>query len=134
MDVSYERANELLSYDPLTGSLTWKINRGSAKLGSLAGTMHGSGYLVIRIDRKLYQAHRICWLLFHGSFPENELDHKNLIKYDNRLENLRLATRSQNSFNKPKLKNGRQHSRSMESKRILVILFLKMLLRLHTTI
>jgi HNH endonuclease/AP2 domain len=50
--------------------------------------------------------HRVIYEYYHGSIPKGfEIDHINQDKLDNRLENLRLATRSQNSQNKSKQKN-----------------------------
>ena len=89
-----------LSYDPETGTLTWRVTLSSTgKVGSIAGCLNALGYRVIRVNRKLYLGHRIAWLLHHGEWPERDIDHINMDKGDNRLVNLRLATRSQNVAN-----------------------------------
>ncbi len=53
------------------------------------------------INYRLYTTHRLIWLFVHGSWPKNHLDHINGIIIDNRIENLREATRSQNMGNQP---------------------------------
>ena len=48
------------------------------------------------LDRKSYRAHRLIWKWMTGDDPEREIDHINQDPYDNRWENLRLATPAQN--------------------------------------
>jgi hypothetical protein len=93
--------NEYLQYDPETGIITWiqaKNNR--IKVGQIAGTINHTGYLHIRLDGKLYQAHRLAWFLYYGKWPTNHIDHINGIKTDNRINNLRDVTRSENQLNR----------------------------------
>jgi hypothetical protein len=66
---------------------------------SVAGGLSTCGYRRINIDRRLYQAHRLAWLYVHGRWPIVELDHINGVRDDNRLANLREATRAQNNQN-----------------------------------
>lgn len=51
-------------------------------------------------------AHRIIWAAAHGTYPGCDLDHINNDPTDNRLANLRLATRSQNLSNATRRKSG----------------------------
>lgn len=92
---------EIIYYDLLSGRFFWKKYRSAtATIGSEAGnTSHIRGYRVIKINKKPYLAHRLAWFYVYGVFPTNEIDHINGDTGDNRICNLRLATRSQNQQN-----------------------------------
>lgn len=97
--MSLNRVREFLSYDPITGEFRWLQNRYRVKAGDLAGTLGSHGYLQIKCDGALYLAHRLAWYLMTGRMPENQIDHDNGVKTDNRWLNLRKATNSQNGAN-----------------------------------
>lgn len=97
--VSRERVLELLDYDPETGIFTWRVRRSGVKFGSHAGRSSSSGYREIRIDGRRYSAHRLVWLVVHGTWPHDQIDHINGIRDDNRANNLREATRTENQRN-----------------------------------
>lgn len=97
--------NELLDYNPATGSLTWKERSGSRGAGAAAGTPHKSGYVTVQVRGKKYLAHRLAWFLHYGEWPQHEIDLINGVLTDIRLCNLRQATREQNSYNSGKRKN-----------------------------
>ena len=103
--ITYEEANRLLEYNAETGVLTWKVHQGRAFIGKPAGHSRSDGYLRLKTGGKMYLLHRLVWLLYTGSFPEGELDHINQIKTDNRIENLREVTRSENMKNTKSSKN-----------------------------
>ena len=86
------------------GVLINKVSLGKAKKGTKAGCLDRDGYIQISVDKKIYRAHRLIWLMHYGKFPDAEIDHINGIKNDNRIENLREATSSQNKFNQGKRK------------------------------
>lgn len=86
-------------YDPQTGLITRKVQRGSQKAGTVAGTRHIHGYVQISFNGKFYLAHRIAWLMTTGTWPEMDIDHKNGIKNDNHWGNLRLTTKRANVEN-----------------------------------
>jgi hypothetical protein len=98
-DLSFDRVDELLAYDPETGLLRWKISRGSRMKGGVAGN-RTQKMVQVQIDGGGYVAHRLAWLLMTGTWPETELDHRNLDSFDNRWENLRVATHQQNCCNR----------------------------------
>ncbi len=108
--VTVERVKELLDYDPETGVFTWKVDRGpKARKGDTAGWLEKSGYLNIRLGKKNYRAHRVAWAVFTGGWPELDIDHINGVRIDNRIANLRLATRSQNAQNLKKAMSNNKH-------------------------
>lgn len=102
------RIKQLLNYNPSTGIFTW-ISKGhprcNIKIGAIAGSRRRDGYVAIRIDKRPYLAHRLAWLYMTGEWPKSLIDHKNLDCSDNRLENLRASTFSQNGFNRKANKN-----------------------------
>lgn len=92
---------QLFSYDSNTGAFSRiKATKGRAA-GRIVGHVRPGSYVFIEVGRKKYSAHRLAWLYVHGEFPPDGLfvDHINRDKYDNRIENLRLVNRSQNSTN-----------------------------------
>lgn len=94
-----DRIKKLLSYDPDTGEFKWRQAKGRVKAGQIAGATDTCGYRVIRIDGKLYKAHRLAWLYSYGRLPNGILDHINRVPGDNRIANLREATQSENMHN-----------------------------------
>ena len=64
------------------------------------GGWNGSGrYWKVNLNGHPYAAHRVIWLMHYGYFPENEIDHINRNPLDNKLENLREASRTCNARN-----------------------------------
>jgi hypothetical protein len=95
-----DEVRRLLDYDPNTGVFTWRERRGGkASQGSAAGSPQTNGYIHILVHRRAYKAHRLAWLLMHGEWPQAQIDHKNRVRHDNRIANLRLASQSENSQN-----------------------------------
>ena len=100
MEITRERLQTLLHYDPETGFFTWRVSRGKARTGAVAGTKDPRGYIRITIDTRMYPAHRLAWLYMNGVMPDNGVDHKNNDPADNRWQNLRGATQAQNTLNR----------------------------------
>lgn len=98
--LTQEKLKTLLHYDPDTGVLIWraKPSRG-IKVGRQAGTPTSEGYLALQINKKKMFAHRAIWFYVYGIWPEQEIDHINRNRADNRFVNLRAATRLENSHN-----------------------------------
>jgi hypothetical protein len=96
-----ELLRETFNYDPETGKVTWKVTLSNAAIaGKEAGSLNRTGYRHIKINKTLYKTHRIVWALVYGEDPIGyDIDHINRIKDDNRLVNLRIATRSENMTN-----------------------------------
>lgn len=92
--------DSLLSYDSETGIFTWKQNRRTVKAGQVAGHKSQLGYVDISVCGKLYQAHRLAWMLVHREIPNGEIDHINGIRHDNRIANLRIVDSRGNKQNK----------------------------------
>jgi hypothetical protein len=89
-----------IAYDPSTGKLYWKKspNR-NLPIGREIGKPNSWGHLSFGFRGRTWMAHRVAWLLHYGSWPENQIDHINGIKADNRIENLRDVSQSINLQN-----------------------------------
>ncbi|MCB4861962.1 HNH endonuclease [Sphingobium sp. PNB] len=120
-DLTYEYVASRLEYNPKDGLLIWKPKAADCGEASwrrwntrYAGTPAGS-FMTIRVGRERktvktyrrvhlgtrdYLSHRIAWLLHYGEWPSLDIDHINGISTDNRIANLRKATKSQNSSNR----------------------------------
>jgi hypothetical protein len=95
--ITKERVDELLEYRD--GKLYWKTDtQFSKRKGKEAGCERDGGYVVVGIDRTLYRAHRLIFLLFNGYVPKY-VDHVNGDPRDNRIENLREVDAAQNRWN-----------------------------------
>lgn len=95
---SYEEVVALVSYNAETGKFFRRKNGGRYRAGSEIGGWH-RGYVKIRFGAISIMAHRVAWLLAHGSWPQAQIDHINRDRSDNRIANLRIATPSQNAAN-----------------------------------
>jgi HNH endonuclease len=99
-ELTAERLRELLSYDPTTGQWTWLVTRGStAPAGSIAGTIYSNGYRYITIDYRRYFSSRLAFLYMTGEWPQHEVDHIDRCSSNDKWDNLRPATRSENNAN-----------------------------------
>jgi hypothetical protein len=123
-DIDFVR--ECLDYDPDTGVFRWRerppshflngeFGRGwrswNAKwAGKSAGATHngarGKVYWTIRLASAPILAHRLAWLMMRGDPGEFEIDHIDGDPMNNRITNLRLATRSQQSANSKRYSRG----------------------------
>ena len=94
------KIEDQIHYDPITGIFTWKIDKRKARAGDRAGCVDNGKYRYIKIDYKKIAEHRLAFYLMTGKWPEHQVDHINHVTDDNRWENLREATPSQNLVNK----------------------------------
>jgi hypothetical protein len=99
--ISVDDLKSVLRYDPDTGVLTWiRKKRGRrAGAGAVAGCLHSSGRIQVRVFDILIYAHRLAWALYYGMWPEDQIDHINRDQSDNRIANLREATDLENRKN-----------------------------------
>ncbi len=109
-ELSLEFIHRHWSYDPVNGGIVWKEPL-SAKchitIGAQAGHGVRHGARVVRALGKYHCVHRIVWAIHYGVFPGEIIDHINCDPSDNRIENLRLATLSQNGANRRRHKNSK---------------------------
>lgn len=110
--VTVEYLHQALIYDVASGSLFWKERPAThfdtariAKIwntkysGKLAGSLDKDGYISLHINGVRFFAHRVIWAMTMRSWPASIVDHKNGIRTDNRLQNLRLVDRFQHAWN-----------------------------------
>jgi len=114
--ISQEILKELLHYNPETGAFTWRerdikwfsdaphcrtwnTKYSGKEAGSEMTTIKGKRYILICVFFKRHRAHRLAWLYMKGSFPDGEIDHINGSGSDNRINNLRDVTTSENNKN-----------------------------------
>ena len=107
---SIEKLQNLFTYN--NGKLFWKASPcNKAKIGNEAGVLGRSNYYRVGIDDDVYLTHRVIWKLLNQEEPPKYIDHINQDKSDNRIENLRAVTKSQNQLNN-KAKGCRFHKAS----------------------
>lgn len=99
--ITPELLHELFEYRD--GQLYWKVSRQRVQrdrgpAGAIVKRGRGHGYVRIGINKNIYYAHRLIWMLHKGYMPAC-IDHVNGIRHDNRIENLREVTPQENSFN-----------------------------------
>lgn len=114
--ISIEILRQLLVYQPETGKLFWlyrplstfpttrACNIWNARFaGKEAFTALSEGYKVGRIHKKMYKAHRVIWALYYGNWPNDYIDHIDHNRDNNRIENLRITSHSENCKNRSKV-------------------------------
>ena len=85
----------------------WTTKHCGKVAGGIRRPVKGPAYRFIRIGAAQYQAHRLVWLHVHGESVPDMIDHQDRDPLNNRLKNLRAATRAQNRANsRPSTKLG----------------------------
>lgn len=99
--ITYDEVRRIFHYDPDTG--VWMRLTGGrgvkTKLNTPIGCPGTKGSLRVGYKGKYYFVHRLAWLYMTGSWPSNQIDHRNRNASDNRWENLREATHAENIWN-----------------------------------
>lgn len=90
---------ERVSYCQTTGVFRARKSSGKRKAGATLGYVRTDGYAMLFLKGKWFYAHRLALFLSTGAWPAQEVDHINGIRSDNRLNNLRPCSRSQNMYN-----------------------------------
>lgn len=100
--LSADYVRSILEYDSETGTLTWRVRRAQrSPAGALAGSVNSkTGYRVVRVDGRIFLAHRLIWLLVTGAMPAEVVDHRNGARADNRWTNLRACSQQENCANR----------------------------------
>jgi hypothetical protein len=101
--ITVDRLKELLSYDPETGIFTWRIRRGKCAAGSKAGSFAVAlERNTVMLDGRNYCCGRLAWLYTHGVWPTSEVNRRDRNPANDRLSNLREATRTLTNANQRK--------------------------------
>ena len=103
--LTHERLTALLYYNPDTGLFFYRKSK------RLAGGLD-HGYIRLFIGGKHYYAHQVAWFYVHRVWVK-KLDHRNEVKSDNRIKNLRPATKAQNMQNITNQKSNRSGVRGV---------------------
>jgi hypothetical protein len=91
--------NEFFKYED--GNLYWLHPKIGRTLSKPVGTLNGHGYMLVKVANKVYPTHRVIWEMHNGDIPDGlYIDHIDRNRTNNRIENLRLATRQENSRNR----------------------------------
>jgi hypothetical protein len=98
--LSAEWLRENMDYAPDTGVFMWKKPGFGRTIGKVLGSRlwsKGKSYLAMKVQGEVYYAHRLAWLYHYGEWPNGFVDHIDEDRTNNAIENLRIATSSQNA-------------------------------------
>jgi hypothetical protein len=101
LNITQARLQELLHYDPATGIFTWLVATNNRRhVGEVAGSLRPDGYIQLKVDSRMYRAHRLAWMYMTGKWPVADTDHVKGVRHDNRWKKLREASRAMNCQNR----------------------------------
>lgn len=105
---SPEELRRVFSYEPETGILRWKVARSPRNvIGSEAGTTKRKNRRYVGYRQRRYYTHILAWVIVAGEWPVHEIDHRDCNPGNNRWDNLREATSSQNKANTRRRSNNK---------------------------
>jgi hypothetical protein len=96
-----DQLQKILRYEKDSGKFYWIKGRKGTAAGAEARNKDRRGYIRITVDGVHYYAHRLVWLFETDNWPKNDIDHIDQLKSNNKFENLRDVTRSENMMNRP---------------------------------
>lgn len=96
--ISLQQVRSLFDYSPFTGEMVYRTTKGRYREGDTAGTLLQNGYLRTIVEGRPYYIHRLAFFHFHGYLPD-EIDHRDGVKTNNWIWNLRECGRSGNLGN-----------------------------------
>lgn len=98
--INQKELKELFRYDNNSGNLIRLKKIGASKpIGTTLGSIDGKGYLNCQLFKIQYKVHRLIWLYHYGEFPNENIDHIDGNRINNRIENLREASLQENVKN-----------------------------------
>lgn len=100
--ITHFEVQALFIYNAETGKLFWHNPKGKQNSTTALGRYHPDGLLISignKPNQKTYRVARLIWFYVHGVWPAQIIDHINRNPFDNRLNNLREASHTQNSAN-----------------------------------
>lgn len=100
--ITQAELKEFLEYNPLTGEFIWAKDYYRVKKGTIAKSIiisGGKSYYRIKLKQVTYKTSRLAFLYMTGEFPTSIVDHKDGNTLNDKWENLRIASYSENSCN-----------------------------------
>lgn len=101
--LSRKLLKEFFDYHPAGGFVRRKSSGCGKKGAVVMGSLHHGGYRNMKFKNQTFTMHRLIWA-WHFGDTRKDIDHINGTRTDNRIENLRPASRSENSWNQGKHK------------------------------
>lgn len=126
-ELTQSELKKLIHFNPDAGTFTWIRRDGDSRAikifnakfaGKEAGVTCPRGYRYVRFRAfGFFLVGRLAWLYVNGSWPAEEIDHINGDPSDNRIANIRAATRSENASNRGRHRNNKSGFKGVTKKR-----------------